>query len=542
MSDHTRRLGIGTVVLLVVPYLLAVAALTWPLLPHVATHIAATLQQFHLIDTLQVAWVNAHETRALTTAPTTLLAAGTYHPSVRTLFYNTTSFGFLPYFAPTFLATGNPALALNLGFVTAVALSAWAIHMVVHRWTGDHLAGAMAGWTFLMSRTALWGFVSCAPLYAPLVGLPFVIYATATPSSRLAWPPILGGLIALQSATDPLYVAPAMAVPLVAIALVRLRSPAMRPHGLAMIRALVVAGVLLLPIYAGYADVLLRNPDLAAQSVWTSRSAASDGGVTLPLWFLVVGHVVGWWMRFSVPLLAIAMVAVGAIVRLRPPAAWLHCGFWVAAALLLPLAHSLLPGLRGLHRGGLTGLVALSLLAGLGFAACARGLPGRWRGALTAVTILLLFVLPPGPSLPSAVASFARYPIQPAPAANSTAMDALRAGAGPVVEIPAGQPLRDSVAQYRAIFHRRPLLNGYSSYYPAAMPERLQQIRRLPDEAALRALGEETGLRTIVVNARDLDPSAHRSWEALGAGTGALRLVASADDVLVFDVVAAPPP
>ena len=540
MSDHTRRIGIGTAVLLVVPYLLAVVALTWPLLPHAATHIAATLEQFHLIDTLQVAWVNAHETRALTTAPTTLLAAGTYHPSVRTLFYNTTSFGFLPYFAPTFLASGNPALALNLAFLVAVALSAWAIHVVVHRWADDHVAGAVAGWTFLMSRTSLWGFVSCAPLYAPLVCLPFVIYAAATPSSRLAAPAILGCVIALQAVADPLYIAPAMAVPLVAIALVRLRAPATRPQGLAMVGALAVAGVLLLPIYAGYADVVLRNPDLAAQSVWTSRTAASDGGVTLPLWFLVVGHVVGWWVRFSVPLLAMAIIAAGAIVGMRPRPAWLHCAFWVVAALLLPLAHSVLPGMRGLHRSGLTGLVALSLLAGLGFAACTRGLPGRWRGALATVTIVALFALPPGPGLPSAVASFARYPIQPAPAANSPTMDALRAGAGPVVEIPAGQPLRDSVAQYRSIFYRRPLLNGYSSYYPAAMPQRLQLIRRLPDADALRALRDETGIRTIVVHARELAPATRRAWE--GPRPDALRLVASADDVLVFDVVDAPSP
>jgi hypothetical protein len=36
-------------------------------------------------------------------------------------------------------------LALNLAFVCGIALTMWAIHMVVHRWTGDHLAGAVAG-------------------------------------------------------------------------------------------------------------------------------------------------------------------------------------------------------------------------------------------------------------------------------------------------------------------------------------------------------------------------------------------------------------
>jgi hypothetical protein len=39
-------------------------------LPHAASHIVATLGRLNLIDSLQVAWINAHEARALVTAPT----------------------------------------------------------------------------------------------------------------------------------------------------------------------------------------------------------------------------------------------------------------------------------------------------------------------------------------------------------------------------------------------------------------------------------------------------------------------------------------
>src|SRR5215470_16813712 len=83
-------------------YAIVVVALTWPLAPHAATDIPATWGIFHY-DTLHTTWTLAHETRALATAPTTVLDTNIYYPERRTLFYNTTSLGLLPYFAPTFL-------------------------------------------------------------------------------------------------------------------------------------------------------------------------------------------------------------------------------------------------------------------------------------------------------------------------------------------------------------------------------------------------------------------------------------------------------
>jgi hypothetical protein len=51
------------------------------------------------------------------------------------------------------------------------------------------------------------------------------------------------------------------------------------------------------------------------------------------------------------------------------------------------------------------------------------------------------------------------------PAADSPLVAALRAGAGPVLELPVGGllPLQQAEAVYRSIFHWRPLLNGYAN-------------------------------------------------------------------------------
>jgi hypothetical protein len=102
-------------------------------------------------------------------------------------------------------------------------------------------------------------------------------------------------------------------------------------------------------------------------------------GPTLPLPLILVGHVVAWWARFSVPLPMLALIAAVAwrIRRASTPAIramWAHCGFWAATAVLLPLARELVPTLRAPVRGGLTGLVALALLGGLATSTCLRGL------------------------------------------------------------------------------------------------------------------------------------------------------------------------
>src|SRR5262245_39157931 len=116
----------------------------------------------------------------------------------------------------------------------------------------------------------------------------------------------------------------------------------------------------------------------------------------------------------------------------------------------------------------------------------------------------------------------------------------------------------------RAVFHRRPLVNGYTGYWPAGVRERMALVRRLPEPDALAALRNTTGLELILVHTslfgaieRELchDPArwgmvAERCVADPGAGERAawltaardgradLRLVASHADDLVFAVSA----
>src|SRR5207245_10250730 len=110
----------------------------------------------------------------------------------------------------------------------------------------------------------------------------------------------------------------------------------------------------------------------------------------------------------------------------------------------------------------------------------------------------------------------------------------LRQPGGPHLGLPLGQggreePRSQARAMYRSTFHWRPLLNGYSSYWPSAHPRRMQLARRLPDPDALQALRAETGLEMILVHAAEVGSAERASGSA---GPPVLRPVARAGEHL----------
>src|SRR5262249_12959746 len=96
--------------------------LTWPLAAHMSTHFPATHAAARF-DLLHIAWVLAHESRALVSDPAQFTEGNIFHPTRHVLFYSQASLGALPFYAPVFWSTGNPALALNFTFLTCIALT-----------------------------------------------------------------------------------------------------------------------------------------------------------------------------------------------------------------------------------------------------------------------------------------------------------------------------------------------------------------------------------------------------------------------------------
>ena len=275
--------------------------LTWPLAASIETHLPNTYAAC-LSDPLQIAWVLAYQSHRLTTDPWALAQANIYHPTPRALFYGEAAYGALPYFAPPFLLTGNPTLALNLTFLGSVVLTAWGLHVLVVRWTGSHPGGALAGWLFLTTPWVLWVWFPVAPNYAVIQYFPLIMLWTAVPSERLGRTLRLVAPVVLEGLTT-VYMAAAVLIPLAVLGCGRLVRRATRRAGLHLLLVVGLATPLLLGAYMGHLLMRRENPGLAMQTFWPESAARVT---SLP------------WAAFSpmdptgIPSVAFLVVALGA--------------------------------------------------------------------------------------------------------------------------------------------------------------------------------------------------------------------------------------
>src|SRR5262245_8845847 len=152
--------------------------LTWPLARQLATHLPDTYLTCRF-DGILPMWALAWETRALVEAPWRILEANTYHPAPHALAYGNMGFGALPLFAPVFLASGNPVLAMNATFLGGVALTAWGCGEVTARFTRSHAAAILAAATFLTTPFVFWSWIPTAPFYAALFYTPWILLLAA---------------------------------------------------------------------------------------------------------------------------------------------------------------------------------------------------------------------------------------------------------------------------------------------------------------------------------------------------------------------------
>lgn len=580
LSGRSRRRWLLPAIGALVAQAATIVWLTWPFAARAATHLPAFFGRA-ATECLLLAWALAHESRALFGQPWVFPHGNAFYPESHALFYGEAGFGAVPLFAPIFLATGNPTLALNFMLLAGVLLTTTALHLVITRWTGSWTAGLVGGWFFLTQHWVLWTWIAHAPNYAVLPYLPLIMWLAAKPLAGVAGVLGLAALVALQGLTS-VYVAAATLLPLGILALVRLARGATRASGLRLLAVLGLALLTLVPAYSGYLVVRAQNPQLREQTVYR---VVRMGAVALPWGPFAGGE------PMALPPLAVLLIGIGLGHRLlrrhdpgRPgtPSAWWNGALWAAVGLvasLTPVAiwhgrrvnlpHAWLAAwlpvydvLRAPNRLGVAGLMGLTVLTGTAFAECLH--PFRrvhsiaMRGVLTAGLASLvgagLYVhyaagvdalgFVPGAALPR------EYPLARPPELAPPLAEILAARPGPLLEAPVGpgtQPHAE--AMYRSIFHRRPLLNGYDGYWPAGFPMRMQLACRLPDLDALLELHLVAGVETILVHLRALDdagpapppygcpPDMPRSDAWLAAGTSAgshLRLLARHGDDLLF--------
>jgi hypothetical protein len=207
--------------------------------------------------------------------------------------------------------------------------------------------------------------------------------------------------------------------------------------------------------------------------------------------------------------------------------------------------------------------MGLAILVGVACAECLRRVRApcsrrRVRaGAGILVTALLIAAMyaqyapavgVPPPFRRSALPTL--YPLAPAIGPESPFLRILQQAEGPLLELPVGvvgrgvpfrlaNPVFHARAMYRSIFHWRPLLNGYSSYWPAGFLRRMRVAERLPGPEAVLALHRQTDLSMILVHAGKLSARKRKEWLSLAdrGGRHDLRLIERDGEDLLFAVV-----
>lgn len=581
--------SIRTLGILVATYALVVGALAWPLPRHLGTH----LPDAHVssrYDGLFIAWSLAHQSRALAVQPSEWPHGGVFHPARLALFHGEAAVGMLPYFAPPFLLSGNPVLAMNVAVLLCVTLTAVALHVVTALWTGSHAAGIVAACTALMTRWLLPGGIGAGPNYAAVQYVPAIVFLAALPRAGRTASAALVVLLFLQGLVS-VYLAAAVLAPLAALGLLLTLRRDTRGHGLRVLGCAAAASVLLAPFFVGYALVWLDDPGLAAQTFFPAYRQEAD----LP-W-----GPVSYWTPLGVPLASVALVVctvAALLVRGRLAAlpfrpAWGHAAFWTLAGVLAalpPTAHwgtraTTLPwaavvdalGLYELirvpDRLGVPAMIGFALLAGLAFATWQRRLataPHARLGtavACMAVVACMYGEFLRGPTLPvvgprrshTYFARLAQMPVRiPVPPQlyirgafapfayplmdvsdvflDEPVASALRSADAPVLELPVGEsrlgsdprggaPDLQARAMVRSTLHHRPVLNGYSRYWPHGFADVVGWARRLPDAGAARELRQRTGLGFVLVNLDDLSPPERIRWDAIIDATGPAAFV-----------------
>lgn len=469
---------------------------TWPL----ASDLGG-LSRLDNADTALNTWIVAWVAHALPRAPATVFDAPIFHPEPRTLAYSE------PLLVPGAMAI--PLRAAGLDAVTTYnalvllgfALSAWAMWRLVTNWTGDPVAGVVAGMAFAFNAHLLTRFAHLQALHAEFV--PLVLLAIDQTARHRRWRDgaLLGAAIALVglvSIYQLAFVAGATVVGLLARRLDWRDAPGRTLRVTLM--GVGLSALLLAPVLWQYLQVsrdtgVVRTLDETARYGATWRDYLASGGRL---------HLALWSARFTsgatalFPGVAVLLLAfVGARStrsdrgRMRMLVAIAALGLVLSLGPALPLYGwlyqivPLLQATRVASRWGVLVLTALAVLAGFGTAALRAQASPRWRLVLAWVLPLVVtaeawrapMAFTPTPPIPAVYQQIAalphavllEYPLYPGRAFNLNAPYLL--------------------AQTE---HFHPIVNGYSGLSTAAYAQRVADLATFPEaraQARIRADG-----------------------------------------------------
>lgn len=485
------------------------------------------------LNTWVITWV-AH---ILPRDPLRLFDAPIFFPERHTLAYSEHLFAQSVIGAPLLWAGLSPVLVHNLLLIAGFALSAWAMYLLIARWTGRRDAAILAGLLYAFNAHTLTRFPHLQAQHVEF--FPLLLYAFDRMVTRSSDHQIRSSDHQITKSSDAFLLASAFVLQslcsnhllvfslfaLAAITAVRTDAWNKRTAiTLAISGAL--SAVVLAPFLWPYYDVsreqgLTRSIDEVARYSASWRDYLVTGGRLHYSWWshaffegrtalfpgvtalLVAGLALRQWRDRRVQMAA-AIGVIGVAFSFGPA---------LPGYTLLHDLFPLLAGIRNAARFGWLLLAAVAILAGFG---AARIRP-RW-----AVAVLCVLVTAEAIRTPVGYTRFDGLP---------RVYDRIAAEPGVVLaEFPfySGRSVSDNGPYVLAnTRYLRPLVNGYSGFQPPAFEERGKVLGSFPAQPAIAGL-EALGVTHVTV---------HRAAFAERFGEAALNAIDAVIELELIDEI-----
>lgn len=549
MAPSRRR----RVWLVAVAYLAVTMVVSWPLVTRLTTSLAGDYGDSAFISWV-IAWVSRHLTAMLrgdAGAWAAMWQAPIFAPEPATLAYADHFIAQAAQTLPLFWLTHNPLLAFNVLHLAAFVLTALAAHVLTYRFSGSHVAGAVAGVTFAFSHYRLYWSLA----HLQTLSVHWWIFALlaldvfAETGALLALAAAGGGIVVLSLSSTYLMAFTALFTPLwAAWSLARHGSLRDRSRWLGLAAAGAVSLLCVWPFVQPYLAMRTALDFTRSMSEVTGNSATLAGYWGEMTWLgpVLAMAAVGMWVAPDPGGRELTRVAKLALLAMAAAALTLALGPVIAVGgTSLPGPYGVLfthvPGFQGLrvaHRFAVIGLLFLSVLAGLGAARIARLPLGLVAVVvLTALATRTAWTRPypmDGPLESRGLAPVPEY-LRPRTATPTIYRFARTLPATAVlVELPFGDIGYEIRFTFFTLAHERRTLNGYSGVLPPSYLAR-QSVLRSPladPDASWRALAPAT--HVVVHTGAWNDDTGQRLRDWLGAH-GA-RIVATVDGAWLYEL------
>ena len=482
---------------------------TWPL-----TTDLRGLSRNDNADTMLNTWIVSWVAHQLPRDPLHLFDANIFHPHRNTLALSE------PLIVPGAMAIPlewlgvSPVLTYNLLLLAGFILTALAMYAVIVAWTGDHMAGLLAGAVLAFNAHTMTRLPHLQAIHAQW--FPLALWAldrllTGQRTRDALWLGLFVLLLALTSG----YLAVFVAFALGAAMLVRPREwwgrrgrPVLVRLAATAVVTLVVAATVLWPYRQMRVEEGLRRElhsiDMYSASPWSYVTT------TARLHYDAWSHRIFRHRTEEVLFpgaTALGLCGVALVIRRRTLGAGRRrmlvaiaaVGFVMSLGTTTPVyawAYQLFPpmqGMRAAARFGYLVLFAVAALAGIGVAEIRHRLSRRWAGAIAIGAFALVGVEALHTPLP-----FERFDGIPG-IYRLIAQDPDSVG---VVDLPvfAGAVFhRNASYMLASTQHWKPLLNGYSGARPAGFDETAQLMNTFPSSGSVERL-RQLGVRYVLVH------------------------------------------